>query len=268
VSETALATYAGELKAWRERMGLTQQAFADKLGYSAALVAAVEQCKRSPTADFAARCDEVTDAPGTFARWQAQVARESYPAFFAPVLAFEHDAVRIHGWEIGAVPGLLQTDDYARALIRASRSQDSDDAVERMVTARVERQAILSRENPPALWYVLDEGILRRVVGSRSVMADQLDKLVTLAGVPGIVVQVLPYAVGDHAGTDGPISVFEFQDAPTVCYTECYGGGRIIEGRDEVAELVTAMSMLRASALSPRETLELMSKMRSEVDGS
>jgi hypothetical protein len=137
-----------------------------------------------------------------------------------------------------------------------------------MVTARVERQAILSRENPPALWHVLDEGILRRVVGSRSVMADQLDKLVTLAGVPGIVVQVLPYAVGDHAGTDGPISVFEFQDAPTVCYTECYGGGRIIEGRDEVAELVTAMSMLRASALSPRETLDLMSKMRSEVDGS
>jgi transcriptional regulator with XRE-family HTH domain len=77
VSETALGTYAGELKAWRERMGLTQQAFADKLGYSAALVASVEQCKRSPTADFAARCDDVTDAPGTFMRWQVQVARES-----------------------------------------------------------------------------------------------------------------------------------------------------------------------------------------------
>jgi transcriptional regulator with XRE-family HTH domain len=267
MSETALATYAGELKAWRERMGLTQQAFADKLGYSAALVAAVEQCKRSPTADFAARCDEVTDAPGTFTRWQVQVARESYPAFFAPVLAFERDAVRIHGWEIGAVPGLLQTEAYTRALIRASRSQDSDDAVERMVTARAERQTILTREHPLALWYVFDEGILHRVVGSRSVMADQLDKLVTLAGTPGVVLQVLPYAVGDHAGTDGPISVFEFQDTPTVCYTECYGGGRIIEGRDEVAELVTAMSMLRASALSPRETLEMIRKVRSEING-
>jgi transcriptional regulator with XRE-family HTH domain len=267
LSETALATYAGELKAWRERMGLTQQAFADKLGYSAALVAAVEQCKRSPTEDFATRCDEVTDAPGTFVRWQVQVARESYPAFFAPVLAFERDAVRIHGWEIGAVPGLLQTEAYTRALIRASRSQDSDDAVERMVTARAERQAILSREHPPALWYVLDEGVLHRVVGSRFVMADQLDKLITLASMPGIVLQVLPYAVGDHAGTDGPISVFEFQDTPTVCYTECYGGGRIIEGRNEVAELVTVMSMLRASALSPRETLELIRKVRSEING-
>jgi hypothetical protein len=118
------------------------------------------------------------------------------------VLAFERDAMRIHGWEIGAIPGLLQTEDYTRALIRASRSQDSDDAVERMVTARAERQAILSRENPPALWYVLDEGILHRVVGSPPVMAEQLDKLVTLAGMPGIVLQVLPYASGDHAGTD------------------------------------------------------------------
>jgi transcriptional regulator with XRE-family HTH domain len=248
-------------------MGLTQQAFAEKLGYSLALVSAVERCRRSPTADFAARCDEVTDAPGTFKRWQVQVSRESYPAFFAPVLAFERDAVRIHAWEIGAVPGLCQTEDYARALIRASRSQDSDDAVERMVTARAERQAILAREHPPALWFVLDEGILHRVVGSRSVMADQLDKLITLASLPGVVIQVLPYAIGDHAGTDGPISVFEFQDTPTVCYTECYGGGRIIEGRDEVAELVTGMGMLRASALSPRETLELIRKMRSEIDG-
>jgi transcriptional regulator with XRE-family HTH domain len=248
-------------------MNLTQQAFAEKLGYSAALVAAVEQCKRSPTTDFAARCDEVTDAPGTFTRWQAQVARESYPAFFAPVPAFERDAIRIHGWEIGAVPGLLQTEDYARALIRASRSQDSDDAVERMVTARTERQAILSRENPPAVWYVLDESILHRVIGSRPVMADQLGKLITLASQPGIVLQVLPYASCDHAGTDGPISVFDFQDTPTVCYTECYGGGRIIEGRDEVADLITGMSMLRASALSPRETLELIRKIRSEING-
>jgi transcriptional regulator with XRE-family HTH domain len=104
MSDTALATYAGELKAWRERMELTQQAFADKLGYSAALVAAVEQCKRSPTADFAIRCDDLTGAPGTFVRWQIQVARESYPAFFAPVIAFERDAIRIHGWELGAVP--------------------------------------------------------------------------------------------------------------------------------------------------------------------
>ena len=151
MSETALATYAGELKAWRERMDLTQQAFADKLGYSSALVAAVEQCKRSPTLDFATRCDEVTGAPGTFVRWQAQVARESYPAFFAPVIAFERDAVRIHGWELGAVPGLLQTESYAEAVIRARHPSENASVVDRIVTARMERQDLLNTDKSPAL---------------------------------------------------------------------------------------------------------------------
>jgi transcriptional regulator with XRE-family HTH domain len=158
--ETALATYAKELKAWRERMELTQQAFADKIGYSLALVAAIEQCKRSPTPDFAKRCDDMTNAPGTFARWQVQVARESYPAFFAPVLAFERDAVRIHGWELGAVPGLLQTEDYARALLRSVR-QGSDDELERHVQARLERKTVLFADKPVAPWYVLDSRSFR-----------------------------------------------------------------------------------------------------------
>jgi transcriptional regulator with XRE-family HTH domain len=165
VPDSALATFAAELKAWRERAGLTQQAFADKLGYSAALVAAVEQCKRSPTGDFAARCDDVTGAPGTFARWQAQVARESYPAFFAPVLAFERDAVRIHGWALGAVPGLLQTEAYAEAVVRARNPSGSAEAIERIVSARMQRQELLDSERP-MLWYTVHEGVMRHHVGA------------------------------------------------------------------------------------------------------
>ncbi len=264
--DNALATFAAELKAWRERMGLTQQAFADKLGYSVALVAAVEQCKRSPTTEFAARCDAVTGAPGTFDRWQAQVARESYPAFFAPVLAFEREAVRIHGWELGAVPGLLQTEDYARALIRSGRPADGDSAIDRLVAARMERQAILGRDNPPMLWYVVDEGVLRHVVGSPAVMGAQLDRLIEASDSPGIVIQILPFTADNHAGADGPITVFEFAEAPTVCYTECYSGGRIVEAREEVAALMTVVSMLRASALAPRESRELIRQIRSQID--
>jgi transcriptional regulator with XRE-family HTH domain len=263
MSETALATYAGELKAWRERMGLTQQAFADKLGYSAALVAAVEQCKRSPTADFAARCDEVTDAPGTFGRWQAQVARESYPAFFAPVLAFERDAVRIHGWEIGAIPGLLQCEGYARALLRSVR-QGSEDELERHVQARLERKVILFADRPVALWYVLDEGTLRRRVGGLDVMCDQLDSLMESAA--NMILQILPFTAGDQPGADGPITVYEFADAPTVCYTECYSGGRIVEGHAEVADLMRIVNLLRASALPPHESLELIRQIRRDLD--
>ena len=267
MSETALDTYAGELKAWRDHLDLTQQAFADKAGYSLALVQAVEQCKRSPTAAFAKQCDKVTGAPGTFKRWQLQVARESYPAFFAPVVAFERDAVRIHGWELGAVPGLLQTEDYARALIKITRPQDSGDEVERLVSARMERQDILSREHPPLLWYVFDESALRRIVGGLPVMRDQLDRLITAAGVPGTVIQVLPFATGEGIGADGPISVYEFSDAPTVVYTECNRGGRVIEDHAEVAEMMTKVNMIRVSSLSPRASAELICKIRSEIDG-
>ena len=265
VPDNAFATFAAELKAWRERMGLTQQAFADKLGYSGALVAAVEQCKRSPTADFAARCDEATGAPGTFARWQAQVARESYPAFFAPVLAFEREAVRIHGWELGSIPGLLQTEDYARAHIRSGRPADSDSEIDRLVAARIERQALLAGDDPPLLWCVIDEGVLRHLVGGPDVMGAQLEKMIEAADTPSVVLQVLPFGAFDHPGADGPITAYEFTEAPTVCYTECYGGGRIVEAHEEVAGLVTVISMLRASARPPRESRELIRRIRSQI---
>ena len=262
VPDNALETFAGELKAWREQMGLTQAAFADKLGYSAALVAAVEQCKRSPTPDFARRCDEVTGAPGTFARWQVQVARESYPAFFAPVLAFEREAVRIHGWALGAVPGLLQTEDYAAAVVRARYPADTGPGVDRIVSARMERQELLNSEKP-MLWYVVHEGVLRHQVGGRAVMAGQLDKLVTLAGSRRIVLQILPFSARDHAGVEGPVTLYEFASAPSAAYTECYGGGRIVEDREEVSDLVTVVSLLKSCAMSPADSAELIREIRS-----
>jgi hypothetical protein len=100
------------------------------------------------------------------ARLYALIQRNAYPAWFSPVVPLERKAVRIHGWEPFVVPGLLQTEEYARELIRVSRPQDSAATVEELVTARMERQAILARDDPPMLWYVLDEGILHRMVGS------------------------------------------------------------------------------------------------------
>jgi Domain of unknown function (DUF5753) len=104
------------------------------------------------------------------------------------------------------------------------------------------------------------------MVGGAAVMAEQLDKLIVLARQHGIVIQILPFSANDYAGGDGAIAVFEFAAAPTVCYTECYGGGRIVEAPDEVAGLMTVVSMLRASALSPAESRKLMSEIRSEID--
>jgi transcriptional regulator with XRE-family HTH domain len=132
-------------------MGWTQVETGEKLGYSASLVSGIETMDKTPTADFARRCDKAFGSPGTFETLQELVGREAYPAFFAPVIPFEREAVRIHGWELGAIPGLLQTEGYARALIRVSRTMDSDAAIDRLVAARMERQAILTSEKPPML---------------------------------------------------------------------------------------------------------------------
>lgn len=264
---TSLAAFASQLRSWRQRMGWTQVEMGGKLGYSSSLVSGVETMDKAATADFAARCDEVFGTPGTFETLQGLVAREAYPAFFAPVIPFEREAVRIHGWELGAVPGLLQTEDYARALIRSGRPKDSSDTIDRLVAARMERQQITVGETAPLLWYVLDEGVLRHSVGGLSVMTEQLGRLLDAADAPGIVVQVLPFSGDNHAGADGPIAVYEFSESPSVCYTECYSGGRIVEGRAEVADLMTVISLIRASALSARDSRELIRRIRSEIDG-
>lgn len=266
VKATSLAAFASQLRSWRLQMGWTQVEMGSKLGYSASLVSGIETMDKAPTADFAARCDEVLGTPGTFATLQELVAREAYPAFFAPVIPFEREAVRIHGWELGAVPGLLQTEDYARSLIRSGRPMDSVDEIDRMVTALLERQEMVTSQTPPLLWYVLDESVLRRLVGGPAVMRRQLDRLLGAADASGIVIQVLPFTADNHAGADGPISVFDFASSPSVCYTECYSGGRIVEGREEVADLMTVINLIRASALSARGSRELIRQISSEID--
>jgi hypothetical protein len=141
---------------------------------------------------------------------------------------------------------------------------DSDDAIDHLVAARIGRQEVIRGENPPLLWYVLDESVVRHVVGGPGVMGTQLDRLLEASTEPGIVLQVLPFAADNHAGTDGPISLYEFAEGASVCYTECYGGGRIVESREEVADLMTVISLIRAAALSERESRALIQRIRSE----
>ena len=138
---TSLTAFASQLRAWRQQMGWTQVEAAEKLGYSASLVSGIETMDKTPTTDFAQHCDTIFQTPGTFATMRDLVAREVWPSYFAPVIELEATAIRIHEWEMRVVPGLLQTEDYARAVISAGRPQDTSAAVDRAVGARLERQA-------------------------------------------------------------------------------------------------------------------------------
>jgi transcriptional regulator with XRE-family HTH domain len=265
VKVSAMAAFAAQLKAWRQSRGWSQADLAGKLGYSDSLVSGVETMKKTPTLGFAARCDEAFGAPGTFSSLHELVAREAWPSYFAPVIDFEAQAIRIHEWELRVVPGLLQTESYAYSVISAGKPRYGQEALDRAVNARMERQRILERDDPPMLWTVLHEGALRHVIGSPAIMGGQMDKLIEAARCPDIVIQVLPFSAHDHPGTDGPITVFDFADATSAAYTECNGGGMITESPDEVGELMTIMNMLRAAALPPRESMNLLRQIRSEI---
>jgi transcriptional regulator with XRE-family HTH domain len=264
VDSTEIGTrfdFAAELRSWRASLSLTQVALGDRIGYSGSYVSDIERCARTPTLDFARACDKALNLPGTFVRLVKRISLESFPGWFAPVIPFETQASKIQNWDMRCLPGLLQTADYARAVISASRP---DDLVERDVAARMQRQDIFGREHSPSAWFIIDESALRQIFGGREIMAAQIDKLRDKSSHPGIVIQVMPMAAADCAGADGPMTVFDIPDSPQVGYTEGCKVGRIIEAPGDVAKLVTKFDHLRAAALSRRESSRLLAEIRSE----
>jgi transcriptional regulator with XRE-family HTH domain len=265
VKTNAVATFAAQLKAWRVSRGWSQIDLAGKVGYSDSLISGIENTHKSATVDFAKRCDDAFGTPGTFVALQEMVSREAWPSYFAPVIDFEKVAVRIHEWELRVVPGLMQTEDYARCVIRAGKPGLGEDELERKVTGRMGRQGILTRERPPLYWVVVSEGALRQTVGGQEVTRDQLDKVLDMASCPGVVFQVLPFSAADQPGSDGPISVYDFENGSAAGYCECKGGGLITESPDGVGDLITTIGMIRAVSLPPRESLGVLRKIRQEI---
>jgi transcriptional regulator with XRE-family HTH domain len=258
-----MSKFAHQLRGWRAKRGWSQEELAARLTYSNALVSQIERERKPPSAEFAAKCDEVFDTPATFADLQELIAREAWPSYFAPVADSETRATQVHQWEQRVVPGLLQTEDYMRSVISAGQPRITHDELERKVALRLERQGIFAREaGRPMYWAVIHEGVLRHVVGSPEIMQAQLSRLIEGTESPDILIQMLPYSASDHPGTDGPILVFDFAGAPSSGYTECNGGGMIVEQPEQVAGLVTSMNLIRAAALSPRESRECIVKIR------
>jgi transcriptional regulator with XRE-family HTH domain len=262
---TFRAMFIEEMRGRREQTGLTQREFAEKAHVSLSSVKQYERGKRKPERKFATWCDNFYGCPGTFERLYDGMIAEAYPSWFGPRVLFEDKATRIHEWEMRGIPGLLQTSSYASAVIRACRPYDTEEELERDAAARVERQNILAREDPPKLWVVLGEGVLRQAVGGVRVMREQLDHLLSLAEAQGIVLQVLPFAVSDAPGVDGPAALFEFDGPPPVAYLEGWGSGRAVKDPREVATIATALGMIKGCALSPIDSAQLMTKIRSEL---
>jgi transcriptional regulator with XRE-family HTH domain len=189
------------------------------------------------------------------------------PSGLGVYVGLEAEASGLRSYEIGVVHGLLQTPDYARAVLRASAPRHTADQIERLVDLRMERQRRLDDNPPLDLWVIHDEAVIRRTVGGPVVMRHQLAHLLVVAGLPGVTLQVLPFDTGAHAGHDGPFSIVEFHDRSDseVVYVESTAGPIYLEKDREVRASSEVFDRLRAAALPPEASLDLISKAAREL---
>ncbi|HLI35973.1 MAG TPA: helix-turn-helix transcriptional regulator [Streptosporangiaceae bacterium] len=259
----ALSLFAEELRAARERAGMSREDLAAKISYSASLIGMVESCRRVPQAQFAASCDEALGMPGTFARIQKRLRTLSFPESFRPFAEHEAAATSLRTFEHSLVPGLLQTAGYARAVL-ATRPNTTEDEVEDLVAARLERQAVLDRDSPPLLWSVTDEAVLHRPVGGKEVMRAQLLHLAEMADRPNVTVQVIPYSAGAHSGLLGAFVIADFGGAPGIAYLETAAEGETVEEPSVVAQVALIFDTLRSEALPRTASRDLILKVAEE----
>jgi transcriptional regulator with XRE-family HTH domain len=259
--------FADVLAAYAAQTGLKQAELAPKLNISVSLLRKILNGDRKPQREHALACDSAFGSPHVFERIYEEMLSEPFPDWFGQRVILEDKASCIHGWEMRGVPGLLQTPSYARAVIRACRPYDAEDKLEQEISNRLERQEILLREPDlrPKLWNVVGEGVLRQLVGGPRVMREQIDYLIAAGDTQGTVLQVLPFSAADAPGVDGPASLFEFADDPTVAYLEGWGAGRVVDDPNEVSVFATAISMIKSCALSPIDTRQLMIEIRGDL---
>jgi transcriptional regulator with XRE-family HTH domain len=261
-----MAFFGAELRRARVAAGMSQDQLGRELSFSGDLVGKIETCERAPTRDFATGCDSVfPHLDGLFSRLMELARRWDgpYPQWFRDWLEAEREALSLRWWEPMLVPGLLQTADYARAILGAG-PDTTEDVLEDLVSARIERQGILDRPKPPELWVVMDEAALHRLIGSRKVMYDQLLHLADTSCRPSITVQVVPAEVGAHAGLLGAFIVAGFDGAPSILYAETAVEGQTIEKPALVSKAALAFDRLRAEALPRGASRDLIGKVAEE----
>jgi transcriptional regulator with XRE-family HTH domain len=208
--------------------------------------------------------DLVKDAnrPGWWHRF-----RDVLPDWFSAFVSLEGSAELIRAYEPHYVPGLLQTDDYAQAVLRAGRPQASQEEIDRSVALRRERQALLTRKEPPLLWVVMDETVLRRPIGGAGVMRAQISRLIEACDMPQIRLQVLPFSLGPHPAMYGPFHIFRFAqpELPDVAYVESLVGAIYLDERNDVSTFREALDRMSAQAPQATRTQEFLDARRKEL---
>ncbi|NWF27553.1 helix-turn-helix domain-containing protein [Streptomyces sp. PKU-EA00015] len=262
-SASPLDYYGYELRRHRETAGLTQKQLGAIVNYTGSLVGQVETARKLPTAEFSERVDAALGTGGLLSRLLGLVLRSQLPAWFQQVAELEARATEIATFHTHMVHGLLQTANYARAVLGTMDPTNLDDRT----TVRLARQRIFEKEEPPVFWAILGEAALRQEIGNPSVMRGQLERLLSYEDDPRVNIQVLPFKAGAHAGLTGPFDVFRFASDPVIVYTEGYGTGHPTANPDTVKDCSLRYDHLQAAALSIKDSAQLIRDVMEEHHG-
>ena len=267
-----LRRLAAELRSLRATSGLTREAVVERTGINAATLYRIEHGRVRPQTrtlrtlldlygvDQDQQVELVALLRDARQRGWLHAFQSELPEHYTTYIGFEGEAHSVWNYESLFIPGLLQTEDYARAVIRGGLPNASRDEVERRVEVRMERQALLRNENPLNLWSIVDEAALRREVGGPEVMQAQFRYLMEASELPHVTFQVIPFDAGAHPGMPGSFILLQFGDAaiPDVIYVDTMAGELFLEEEADVRRYKLVFEHLRAVAASPEASLSLV----------
>jgi transcriptional regulator with XRE-family HTH domain len=251
--------FGSELKRQRERAGLTQDQLGERVYCSGSYIGQFEAAIRKPQLDLAQRFDQELKTNDLFAHMCEELINSSpYAEYFADMAELQPLALTISELSLVLVPGLLQTADYARAIFRANWPFAQAETIDAMVQLRMNRAHLLDGPTAPLLWVIIDESVIRRPVGSPTVMTAQLEHMATEVERTRALVQVIPYSSGAHSMMEGNITLMTFTDAPPLAYVESPHIGQVLDDPALVARCMASYDLARASALPPEASVALI----------
>ncbi|MER7762627.1 helix-turn-helix transcriptional regulator [Streptomyces sp. NPDC097619] len=260
---SGLVGFGETVKAFRKRRGLTQEQLAPLMRYSVQYIGSIEQGRRYPSPRFVERAEEQLDAFGVLRLAARHLMRQQgLASWFREWARLEDIALALNTYECRVVPGLLQTEEYARALIRNAPPPPTPQQVEARVKMRLERQHLLHRTPYTAFSFIVDQAVIERQIGGREITGRLIEHLIEISRLPNVTFQLVPLVQPDHAGTDGPLRLLETEDNTWMGYSEGQKTGHLISEPKAVGVLHQRYAKLRSQALNPAESRGLLERMR------
>ncbi|MEV6691590.1 helix-turn-helix transcriptional regulator [Micromonospora sp. NPDC051196] len=246
-----------QLRRARKTRGLSQEDLSKMINYAPSSISAIETGQNQLSADYLARFDKVLETGGLFVGMLELIRLHAEPDWFRPWGEIEREAVSLRWYDPAVVPGLLQTETYARAILRADALL-TDEQVEKRLLARMARQEVLARDEPPQLIAILDEQALRRQVGDRATMHEQLEHLLAACARPHIQVRVIPAETPWYIGLNGPFVLARLADGTEVAHLDNQRRGHTVDSPNDLAALGRGWETVAGEALPHRQSARLI----------